>query len=62
MSSPDRPARVLAAPALAETLGEPVPHQVWYREVAVVRHLAHTIIPIEDYRSSLPSYERVVTA
>jgi len=39
----------LAALALAEALGEDVPAHVPYREVAMVRFLAETVIEIDDY-------------
>jgi carbamoyl-phosphate synthase large subunit len=39
----------LAAFALAEALGEPVPAHVPFREVAMVRHLVETIVEIDDY-------------
>lgn len=39
----------LAALALAEALGEPVPAQVPFREVAMVRFLAEAVVEIDDY-------------
>jgi carbamoyl-phosphate synthase large subunit len=36
--------------ALADLLGEPVADTVDWVEVAVVRHLADIVVPIEDYR------------
>jgi len=39
----------LAAFALAEALGEAVPAHVPFREVAIVRYLAETIVEIDDY-------------
>ena len=39
----------LAALALAEALGEPVPAHVPFREVAMVRFLAETVVEIDDY-------------
>ncbi len=36
--------------ALADLVGEPVPDTVDWIEVAVVRHLADIVVPIEDYR------------
>lgn len=39
----------LAAFALAEALGEAVPAHVPFREVAMVRYLAETIVEIDDY-------------
>ena len=39
----------LAALALAESLGEAVPAHVPFREVAMVRFLAETIVEIDDY-------------
>lgn len=36
--------------ALADLVGEPVPDTVDWIEVAVVRHLADIVVPIDDYR------------
>ena len=45
----------LAALALAEALGEPVPAHVPFREVAMVRFLAETVVEIDDYSFADPA-------
>ncbi len=45
----------LAALALAEALGEAVPSHVPFREVAMVRFLAETVVEIDDYARAEPA-------
>lgn len=39
--------------ALAEAVGKPLPLHLSYTEVAVVRHLADTIVPVAEYAAAL---------